>query len=122
MRVYEVATFYTVFNWYVGSMMGFQVADARSARRETIGKYFVQVCATTPCMLCGGHETLKTVQQYLGGLHVEDITEDGKFTVVEVEALGACSNAPMLADNDDFYVCTTVAVPYYSYLYLYRRT
>ena len=72
-------------------------------------------------MLCGGHEIFKTVQQYLGGLHVGDITEDGKSTMVEVECLGACSNAPMLAVNDDFYVCTTVAVPYYSYLYPFRR-
>ena len=55
-------------------------------------------------MLRGGNEVLKTVQEHLGGLHVGDTTKDGKFTVVEVECLGACSNAPMLAVNDDFYV------------------
>ena len=122
MRVYEVATFYTMFNRCVGSTVYSQAADALSARREPIGKYFVQVCTTTPCMLRGGNEILKTVQQHLGGLHVGDTTKDGKFTVVEVECLGACSNAPMLAINDDFYVCITIAVPYYSYIYPFRRT
>ena len=58
-------------------------------------------------MIRGGNEILKTVQEHLGGLHVGDTTKDGKFTVVEVECLGACSNAPMLAVNDDFYVCKT---------------
>ena len=99
-----------------------QAADARSARREPIGKYFVQICTTTLCILRGGNEILKTVQQHLGGLHVGDTAKDVKFTAVEVECLGACSNMPMLAVNDDFYVCSTVAVPYYSYMYPFRRT
>ena len=116
MRVYEVATFYTMFNRCVGSTVRSQAAEALSDRREPIGKYFVQVCTTTPCMIRGGNEILKTVQQHLGGLHVGDTTKDGKFTVVEVECLGACSNAPMLAVNDDFYVCITVVVLYYSQL------
>ena len=57
-----------------------QAADARSARREPIGKYFVQVCTTTPCILRRGNEILKTVQQHVGGLHVGDTAQDGKFT------------------------------------------
>ncbi|KAG9104923.1 hypothetical protein FRC06_004990 [Ceratobasidium sp. 370] len=85
MRVYEVATFYTMFN------------------REPIGANFVQVCTTTPCMLRGAYDILETVQSHLGGIKVGDTTKDGKFTLVEVECLGACSNAPMLAMNDDFY-------------------
>ncbi|KAG8691052.1 hypothetical protein FRC11_007164 [Ceratobasidium sp. 423] len=85
MRVYEVATFYTMFN------------------REPIGTNFIQVCTTTPCMLRGSTEILETVQSHLGGIKVGDTTKDGKFTLAEVECLGACSNAPMLAMNDDFY-------------------
>ncbi|KAK0503046.1 thioredoxin-like [2Fe-2S] ferredoxin-domain-containing protein [Armillaria luteobubalina] len=73
MRVYEVATFYTMFN------------------REPIGENFVQVCTTTPCMLRGSTDILNTT------------TKDGKFTVVEVECQGACSNAPMMVVGDDFY-------------------
>ncbi|CAE6433302.1 unnamed protein product [Rhizoctonia solani] len=85
MRVYEVATFYTMFN------------------REPIGTNFIQVCTTTPCMLRGSTEILETVKSHLGGIKVGDSTKDGKFTLAEVECLGACSNAPMLAMNDDFY-------------------
>ncbi|KZT44139.1 putative NADH-ubiquinone oxidoreductase 24 kDa subunit mitochondrial precursor [Sistotremastrum suecicum HHB10207 ss-3] len=85
MRVYEVATFYTMFN------------------REPIAENFVQVCTTTPCMLRGSTEILNTVCEHLGGLKVGDSTKDGKFTVIEVECQGACSNAPMMAVNDDFY-------------------
>ncbi|KAF8710330.1 Thioredoxin-like [2Fe-2S] ferredoxin, partial [Rhizoctonia solani] len=85
MRVYEVATFYTMFN------------------REPIGTNFIQVCTTTPCMLRGSTEILETVKSHLGGIKVGDTTKDGKFTLAEVECLGACSNAPMLAMNDDFY-------------------
>ena len=86
MRVYEVATFYTMFN------------------REPIGQHFVQVCTTTPCMLKGSTEILHTVCSHLGGIHPGETTKDGKFTVVEVECQGACSNAPMIVVGDDFYV------------------
>jgi NADH dehydrogenase (ubiquinone) flavoprotein 2 len=55
-------------------------------------------------MLRGAYEILETVQQHLGGIKVGDTTKDGKFTLVEVECLGACSSAPMFAVNDDFYV------------------
>ncbi|KAI0290503.1 thioredoxin-like [2Fe-2S] ferredoxin-domain-containing protein [Russula brevipes] len=85
MRVYEVATFYTMFN------------------REPIGEKFVQVCTTTPCMLRGSTEILETVCGHLGGLKPGETTKDGKFTVIEVECQGACSNAPMMVVNDDFY-------------------
>jgi len=85
MRVYEVATFYTMFN------------------REPIGENFVQVCTTTPCMLRGSTEILDTVCEHLGGIKAGDTTKDSKFTVIEVECQGACSNAPMMVVNDDFY-------------------
>jgi NADH:ubiquinone oxidoreductase subunit E len=71
---------------------------------EPIGKNFVQVCTTTPCMLCGSTTILNTVREHLGGIQVGETTKDGKFTVIEVECQGACSNAPMMAVNDDFYV------------------
>ncbi|KIM80847.1 hypothetical protein PILCRDRAFT_822136 [Piloderma croceum F 1598] len=85
MRVYEVATFYTMFN------------------REPIGANFVQVCTTTPCMLRGSTEILNTVCSHLGGIKPGETTKDGKFTVMEVECQGACSNAPMMVVGDDFY-------------------
>jgi len=55
-------------------------------------------------MLCGSTDILNTVKEHLGGIRVGDTTKDGKFTVIEVECQGACSNAPMMAINDDFYV------------------
>ncbi|KAI6109140.1 thioredoxin-like [2Fe-2S] ferredoxin-domain-containing protein [Pisolithus croceorrhizus] len=85
MRVYEVATFYTMFN------------------REPIGENFVQVCTTTPCMLRGSTDILRTVCDHLGGIKPGGTSKDGKFTVIEVECQGACSNAPMMVVNDDFY-------------------
>jgi len=85
MRVYEVATFYTMFN------------------REPIGEHFVQVCTTTPCMLRGSTEILNIICDTLGGIKPGQTTKDGKFTVIEVECQGACSNAPMMVVGDDFY-------------------
>ena len=86
MRVYEVATFYTMFN------------------RSPVGKYFVQVCTTTPCMLggCGSDVIMKTCEEELG-IHSGQMTEDGMFSLLEVECLGACVNAPMVQINDDYY-------------------
>jgi len=84
MGVYEVATFYTMFN------------------KEKVGKYLVQVCTTTPCMLCGSNEIVKACEDYLE-IGLDETTPDGLFTLLEVECLGACSNAPMLQINDDFY-------------------
>lgn len=85
MRVYEVATFYTMFN------------------REPVGKYFLQVCTTTPCEVCGVEKILDAVKEELG-VEVGGTTEDGMFTLVEVECAGACVNAPVLAINEDYYV------------------
>lgn len=85
MRVYEVATFYTMYN------------------REPIGKYFLQVCTTTPCELCGSSDIVKAVEKELG-IHVGETTKDKLFTLVEVECAGACVNAPVMAVNDDYYV------------------
>ncbi|KAJ9101923.1 NADH:ubiquinone oxidoreductase 24 [Naganishia cerealis] len=86
MRVYEVATFYTMFN------------------REPVAPNFVQLCTTTPCMLggCGSDSILETIQKHLK-VKPGQTTPDGKFTLVEVECLGACSNAPMMAVGDDYY-------------------
>lgn len=77
MRVYEVATFYTMFN------------------RAPVGKYFVQVCTTTPCQLRGAEETYSLCKELTRG--------DKDFKVIEVECLGACVNAPMVQINDDYY-------------------
>lgn len=85
MRVYEVATFYTMFN------------------RDPVGKYFVQVCTTTPCELCGSGKVLEALKEEIGVQHVGDTSKDGMFTLVEVECAGACVNAPVAAINDDYY-------------------
>jgi len=88
MRVYEVASFYTMFN------------------RERVGKYFIQLCGTTPCMVNGSEEIKATICKFAG---IEDggTSADGLFTLKEVECLGACANAPMVQINDDFYECLT---------------
>jgi len=82
-RVLEVATFYTMFNL------------------EPVGKYHVQLCGTTPCMLRGSDELKKVCQHRIGDQH--HVTEDGKFSWIEVECLGACVNAPMAQINYDYY-------------------
>lgn len=89
MKVYEVATFYTMFN------------------REPVGKYFIQLCGTTPCMVCGSEEIKKVIEDHLGIKEGMEITEDGLFTLREVECLGSCANAPMIQVNDDYYECLT---------------
>tara|TARA_Y100000588_G_C14163780_1_gene885997 strand:+ start:267 stop:884 length:618 start_codon:yes stop_codon:yes gene_type:complete len=83
-RVFEVATFYTMYNL------------------APVGKYLLQFCTTTPCMLCGADDILAGVKKKLG-VGVEETTEDGLFTIKEVECLGACVNAPMVQINDDYY-------------------
>lgn len=82
--------------------------------RSPVGKHFVQLCTTTPCMLggCGSTSILKTLEDKLG-VAPGQTTADGKFTLVEVECLGACSNAPMMAINDDFFVRTTSLISPY---------
>ncbi|KAI5964728.1 NdufV2 [Candida pseudojiufengensis] len=83
MRVYEVATFYTMYN------------------RKPMGKYNVQVCTTTPCQLCGSDGIMKAITEYLK-IKPGQTTKDNLFTLQEVECLGACVNAPMMAINDDY--------------------
>ena len=82
-RVYEVATFYTMFNL------------------KPIGRYHVQLCGTTPCWLRGADELKKVCDEHIGPRG--SISDDGLFTWSEVECLGACVNAPMVQVNDDFY-------------------
>ena len=80
-RVQEVASFYTMFNL------------------SPVGKYHVQVCGTTPCMLGGSDDVLAACKNK--GLIKGRTTPDGLFTLTEVECLGACANAPMVQINDD---------------------
>ena len=82
-RVYEVATFYTMYNL------------------APVGRYHVQVCGTTPCMLAGSDDVLAACKNR--GLVKGRTTPDGMFTLTEVECLGACANAPMMQINDDNY-------------------
>jgi NADH-quinone oxidoreductase subunit E len=83
MRAYEVATFYTMFNL------------------RPVGRYHVQVCGTTPCMLRGSDDVLAAC--YARGMKKGGTTADGLFTLTEVECLGACANAPMVQINDENY-------------------
>ncbi|WP_374298473.1 NADH-quinone oxidoreductase subunit NuoE [Ferrovibrio sp.] len=83
-RVLEVASFYTMYNL------------------APVGTHFVQVCTTTPCWLRGSDKVLSACKKHLG-VGPGETTPDGKFTVIEVECLGACVNAPMLQLGDDFY-------------------
>ena len=83
MRAYEVATFYTMFNL------------------RPVGRYHVQVCGTTPCMLKGSDDVLAACAAR--GMKKGATTPDGLFTLTEVECLGACANAPMVQINDDNY-------------------
>ena len=83
-RVLEVATFYSMFNL------------------EPIGKNFVQICRTTPCWLRGSEKLSKAAMEVCK-TNLGETSTDNKFTVVEVECLGACCNAPMVQINDDYY-------------------
>ncbi len=82
-RALEVATFYTMFNL------------------EPVGRYLVQLCGTTPCMLRGAEEIKKVCRRRIG--EPEQVSADGKFSWREVECLGACVNAPMAQINYDYY-------------------
>ena len=83
-RVYEVASFYTMFNL------------------QPVGRYLLQACTTTPCWLRGSDAVVEACERKLA-IGVGGTTPDGLFTLVEVECLGACVNAPVLQVNDDFY-------------------
>ena len=69
---------------------------------KPVGKNFVQICTTTPCWLRGSDGIVKACKNKLG-IGMGETTADGKFTLMEVECLGACVNAPMVQINDDFY-------------------
>ena len=83
-RVYEVATFYTMFNL------------------RPVGRHFFQICTTTPCWLRGSDDVVAACHKKLG-IGVGEMTPDGLFSLREVECLGACVNAPVIQINDDFY-------------------
>ncbi len=83
-RAYEVASFYTMFN------------------KAPVGRHLVQICTTTPCWLCGSDEVKRAVKEKTGAGPGET-SADGLFTVIEVECLGACVNAPMVQVNDDYF-------------------
>lgn len=83
-KVYEVASFYSMYN------------------TAPVGKHLIQVCTTTPCWLCGSDEIVKSCKEHLG-IGLGETTKDGKFSLMEVECLGACVNAPMVQVNDDYF-------------------
>jgi NADH-quinone oxidoreductase subunit E len=83
-RVWEVATFYTMFN------------------HKPVGKYRVQVCTTTPCWLRGSDDITKACRDELG-INFGEVTADGRFSLHEIECAGACVNAPVVQLNDDYY-------------------
>ena len=82
-RVFEVATFYTMFNL------------------APVGRFFIQMCGTTPCMLAGSDSIKALLVRRVGPQRT--VTADGNFSWLEVECLGACCNAPMVQINDDYY-------------------
>ena len=83
-KVYEVATFYTMYNL------------------TPVGRFHVQVCTNLPCWLRGSDQITEACQRQLG-IKIGDTTDDGEFTLSEVECLGACVNAPMMQINNDTY-------------------
>ncbi len=84
-RVYEVATFYLMYNTH------------------PVGKFHLQVCTTTPCWLRGSDDIVAACKKVAGISDFGETSADGLFTLTEVECLGACVNAPMLQINDDYY-------------------
>ena len=83
-RVLEVATFYTMYNL------------------KPVGKYYLQACTTTPCWLRGSDSMMRCIKDRYG-IASGETSDCGRFTLLEVECLGACVNAPILQVNDDFY-------------------
>ena len=83
-QVYEVATFYSMFNL------------------SPVGKYFVQVCTTTPCMIRGANKLVEACKEKISDKENE-LSNDKSCSWMEVECLGACVNAPMMQINDDYY-------------------
>ena len=83
-RVMEVATFYTMIH------------------RNPVGKYHLQCCTTTPCWLRGSSDVVDAIRKHTG-IDFGEVTKDGMFSMIEVECLGGCVNAPIVQINDDFY-------------------
>ena len=83
-KVYEVATFYTMYNL------------------SPVGKYFIQVCTTTPCMIRGAYKLVDVCKRKISEKE-NNLSENGVCSWVEVECLGACINAPMMQINDHYY-------------------
>jgi NADH dehydrogenase (ubiquinone) flavoprotein 2 len=84
MQVYEVASFYTMFN------------------RTKPGTYHLQFCGTTPCMIRGARECMDAIKDFTG-VGMNETSADGLFTLTEVECLGACVNAPMMQVNNEWF-------------------
>ena len=83
-KVYEVATFYSMYNL------------------SPVGKYFVQVCTTTPCMIRGAKKLVEACKEKISQ-NENELSSDKNCSWMEVECLGACVNAPMMQINDDYY-------------------
>ena len=83
-KVYEVATFYSMYNL------------------SPVGKYFYQVCTTTPCMLRGANKLVEACKEKISK-NQNELSDDGNCSWVEVECLGACVNAPMVQINENYY-------------------
>ena len=83
-KVYEVATFYSMYNL------------------KPVGKYFYQICTTTPCMLRGSNKLVEACKEKISE-NQNEISNDGNCSWVEVDCLGACVNAPMAQINDDYF-------------------
>ena len=83
-KVYEVATFYTMYNL------------------APVGEYFFQVCTTTPCMIRGDYKLVDVCKKKISK-NESEISKDGKFSWLEVECLGACVNSPMIQINEDYF-------------------
>ena len=83
-KVYEVATFYSMYNL------------------SPVGKHFIQVCTTTPCMIRGAYKLVEACKEKISN-EQNKLSENGECSWVEVECLGACVNAPMMQINQDYY-------------------
>ena len=83
-KVYEVATFYSMYNL------------------SPVGNYFIQVCTTTPCMIRGAYKLVEACQEKISK-NEKELSKDKSCSWMEVEWLGSCVNAPMMQINDDFY-------------------
>ena len=83
-KVYEVATFYSMYNL------------------SPVGKYFFQICTTTPCMIRGAYDIVKACKEKISDKE-KQLSKDKTCSWIEVECLGACINAPMMQINDDYY-------------------